>query len=446
MADLLIIHGKVGTMDGERRFFEDGALAIEGNKIVAVGPTDEVTAKHSASKTIDATGKVVLPGLVCTHGHMASVLSHNMPVDFSQFTKFTDMMEKWWWPQVEDQTFADDIYWGTKFAAARMLKSGTTTIGDMLEAPSALPGALDHQARACDETGIRAVLSFEATERTSKELGDLAMQENLRFVKERNQPDARVTGRFACHTAYTSPPDMLREARKLANENNAGLFIHVAEFPPQLTVERWGKADPQVLEETGFLGPDVLTIHCIHLNEDDLDLWAKHDVKVAHTAMSNMLGGIGVAKVPQMLAKGITVGLGHDSFFTGDLLEVMRAAYLIHKVSPDPNPGNMIFFQALEMATINGAKALNLENQIGSLEVEKLADVIIVEDKCPTPVNAMTWMWYAVHDMSSADVETVIVDGKVVVENRNLTTIDEEEAVRKSQEQAWAMWERAGVV
>jgi cytosine/adenosine deaminase-related metal-dependent hydrolase len=106
----------------------------------------------------------------------------------------------------------------------------------------------------------------------------------------------------------------------------------------------------------------------------------------------------------------------------------------------------MIFFQALEMATINGAKALNLENQIGSLEVEKLADVIIVEDKCPTPVNAMTWMWYAVHDMSSADVETVIVDGKVVVENRNLTTIDEEEAVRKSQEQAWAMWERAGVV
>ncbi|MBW8012727.1 MAG: amidohydrolase family protein [Chloroflexi bacterium] len=446
MADLLITNGKIGTMDGERKFIEDGAIAIEGDKIIAIGPTSEVTKDHSAKKTIDATGKVVLPGLICTHAHMAAALSHNMPVDFSKFTKFTDMMEMWWWPQVEDQTFADDIYWASKFAAARMLKSGTTTVGDMLEAPSALPGALDHQAKACDEAGIRAVLSFEATERTSKELGDLAMQENLRFVQERNKPGARVTGRFACHTAYTAPPDMLREARKLANENNAGLFIHVAEFPPDLTVEKWGKPDPQVLEETGFLGPDVMTIHCIHMTDEDLDLWAKHDVKVAHTMMSNMLGGIGVAKIPQMLEKGITVSLGHDSFFTQDVIEVMRAAYLVHKVAPNPNPGNVIFFQALEMATVNGAKALNMEKEIGSLEVGKKADVIIVEDNCPTPVNAGTWMWYAVHDMSSADVETVVVNGQVVVKDHKMTTIDEEEAKRKSQEQAWAMWQRAGVV
>jgi 5-methylthioadenosine/S-adenosylhomocysteine deaminase len=446
MADLLITHGKVGTMDGQRRFFEDGALAIEGNRIVAVGTTEEVAAAHPASKTIDAAGKIVLPGFICTHAHMATVLSHNMPVDFSKFTKFTDMMEKWWWPQVEDQTYAEDVYWGSKYAAARMLKSGTTTVGDMLEAPSTLPGALDPQAKACEEAGIRAVLSFEATERTSKKLGELAMEENLRFVKERNKPGARITGRFACHTAYTAPPEMLSEARRLANEYNAGIFIHVAEFPPFLTVERWGKPDPQMLEQTGLLGPDLLTIHCVHLTDEDVDLWAKHDVKVAHTPMSNMLGGVGVAKVPQMLAKGITVGLGHDCFFTLDLLEVMRAAYLIHKVAPAPNPANMIFFQALEMATINGAKALNLEKEIGSLEPGKKADILLVEDKCPSPVNAGTWMWYAVHDVSSADIETVIVDGQVVVDDHQLITIDEEEARRKCQEQAWAMWKRAGVV
>lgn len=446
MADLIISGGKVATMDGQRSFYENGAVAIEGNKIVAVGPASEVNAAHSAQRNIDAMGKVISPGLICTHGHMASTLSHNMPVDFSKFTKFTDMMEMWWWPQVEDQTYADDIYWATKFAAARMLKSGTTTIGDMLEAPSALPGALDHQARACEEIGIRAVLSFEATERTSKELGDLAMQENLRFVKERNKNDARITGRFACHTAYTAPPDMLREARRLANENRAGLFIHVAEFPPFLTVERWGKPDPQMLQDTGFLGPDVLTIHCVHMSDEDIDLWAKHDVKVAHTPMSNMLGGVGVAKIPQMLSKGITVGLGHDCFFTLDMIEVMRAAYLVHKVAPDPNPTNIIFFQALEMATVNGAKALNMENEIGSLEVGKKADLLILDEKCPTPVNAGSWMWYLVQDLSSADVETVIVDGQIVVENHQLTTIDEQEAHCKSQEHALAMWKRAGVV
>jgi 5-methylthioadenosine/S-adenosylhomocysteine deaminase len=232
----------------------------------------------------------------------------------------------------------------------------------------------------------------------------------------------------------------------LANETGAGLFIHVAEFPPQLTVDKWGKADPQVLEETGFLGPDVMTIHCIHMTDEDIDLWAQHDVKVAHTPMSNMLGGIGVANIPQMMSKGITVSLGHDCFFTLDVIEVMRAAYLIHKVVPGPNPANMIFFQALEMATVNGAKALNMAKEIGSLEVGKKADVLIIEDKCPTPINAGTWMWYLVHDMSSADVETVFVDGQIVVEDHKLMTIDEEEALCKSQEQAWAMWKRAGVV
>ncbi|MFQ6015878.1 MAG: amidohydrolase family protein [Anaerolineae bacterium] len=447
MADLLIKNGKVGTMDAQRRYFPDGAVAIEGNKIVAVGPTAEVTASHSAPKTVDAAGKVVLPGFICSHTHMAALLSHNMPVDFSQFQKFTDMMEKWWWPQVEDQTMADDIYWATLMAAVKMLKSGTTTVCDMLEAPSALPGALDHQARACEEIGLRAVLAFEATERTSEELGKLAMEENWRFVKEHNRSgDGLVTGRFACHTAYTAPPSMLEATRGMADDTGAGLIIHVAEFPPELVVEKWGKRAPQILEETGFLGPDCLTVHCIHMTDEEIDLWAKHDVKVSHTPMSNMLGGVGVAKVPQMMAKGITVSLGHDCFFTLDITEYMRSAYLIHKVAPVPNPTNMLFFQALELITVNGAKALMMEDQIGSLEVGKKADLIIVDEKCPTPVNETTWMWYVVHDMDGADVETVIVDGQVVVDDHRVINVDEEEVQARCQERAWEMWKRAGAV
>lgn len=444
MDDLLVKGGFVVTLDPAYRVFPQGAVAIRGRDIVAVGPAAEVEAAHPARQVIDATGKLVMPGLICTHTHMTSVLGHNMPVDFSQFRDFMDLLTKWWWPQIEDQTTEEDIYWASTYAAVKMLKTGTTCVADMVEAPMALPGCLEASIRALDQVGMRAFISYEGTERVSPENGRLGVEENLRAVRELGT-GGRLRGAFACHTADTCSDDMLRRVRRLADETGAHIFIHVAEIPPPLTVAKRGNTAPLLLEQLGFWGPDVLAVHCIHLTDEELDVMARRDVKVSHTPMSNMLGGNGVARVPDMLARGMTVSLGHDCFFTLDIFEYLRAAYLVHKVHrQDPNV--MPPPQALDLVTRGAARALGAEAEIGSLEVGKRADLLVVDPRGPAPLDERTWLPYIVSDLNGADVRTVIVDGRVVVKDRVCLTVDEEEARVRCVERARLMWKRAGAI
>lgn len=447
MIDHLIRGGFVVTLDPSYRVFPEGTVAVQGRDIVAIGPQAEVEKQYppqQARQVIEAGGKLVMPGFICTHTHMPSVLGHNMPVDFSQFHEFMDLLTKWWWPQIEDQTTAEDIYWATLYASVKMLKTGTTCVGEMVEAPMALPGCLDASIKAADEVGIRAMISYEATDRVNVENGRLGVQENLRVVKELGT-GGRLRGRFACHTADTCSADMLREVRRLASETGAGIFIHVAEIPPALTVEKLGKTAPRVLEDLGFLGPDVLAVHCIHLTDEELDILARHDVKIAHTPMSNMLGGNGVARVPDMLKRGMTVSLGHDCFFTLDIFEYLRAAYLVHKVHR-LNPNVMIPPQALDLVTRGAAQALSLEGEIGTLEVGKRADVLVVDPRAPAPLLPETWLPYIISDVNGADVRTVVVDGRVVVKDRQVLTVDEEEVRARCVERARLLWQRAGAI
>ncbi len=446
MADMLIVGGLVGTQDADRRVFADGAVAIEGNRIVAVGPRDEVEAAHSAPSVIDATGKIVAPGFICTHTHMPSVVGHNMPVDFSKFRSFMDLLTKWWWPDIEEQTTYDGIYWTTLWAAGKMLKTGTTTVCDMVEAASVVDGCLDKTAEAIEKLGSRAVVCYEATERIDKENAQAGIDENVRFFKKwRDVPDSRITGRIGVHTAFTASEEMLRQVRGIATDLGAGLVIHVAEVPPPMVVEKFGRTAPVVLRDTGFLGPDVLAVHCIHMTPDEVAIWKEHDVKVSHTPMSNMLGGSGVAPVVDMLNKGITVSLGHDCFFSLDFFQYVRMAYLLHKVHHH-NPGVIPSFQAIDLATTNAATALLMEQEIGSLEVGKKADVIIIKPNQPSPLLPQLFYDTLINDVDGGDVETVLVDGKVVVRDGKLVNVDEEEAHRKVVEETTALWKRAGAI
>jgi 5-methylthioadenosine/S-adenosylhomocysteine deaminase len=446
MADTLIVGGLVGTQDGERRVLENGAVAIEGERIVGVGPRSEIEAAFPAERVIDASGKIVAPGFICTHTHMPSVVGHNMPVDFSKFRSFMDLLTKWWWPDVEEQTTLDGIYWTTLWAAGKMLKSGTTTVCDMVEAPSVVDGCLDRTAQAIDKLGSRAVVCYESTERISQENAKAGIKENVRFFRQQQAiPDARVIGRIGVHTAFTTSEEMLRDVRGLATDLGAGLVIHVAEVPPPMLVEKYGRTAPVVLQDTGFLGPDVLAVHCIHMEPDEVAIWREHDVKVSHTPMSNMLGGSGVAPVVEMLNQGITVSLGHDCFFSLDMIQYVRMAYLLHKVHHH-NPGVIPSFQAIDFVTTSAAKALQMEQEIGSLEVGKKADVLIINPCQPSPLLPQLFYDTLINDMNGADVQTVLVDGQVVVEDGRLVHIDEEEVHRKVVEETTALWKRAGAI
>jgi cytosine/adenosine deaminase-related metal-dependent hydrolase len=199
------------------------------------------------------------------------------------------------------------------------------------------------------------------------------------------------------------------------------------------------------MRDTGFLGPDVLAAHCINMNAEEIALWRDYDVKVTHTPMSNMLGGNGVAPIVEMLNEGITVSLGHDCFFTLDLFQYIRMAYLLHKVHHH-NPGVIPSFQAIDFATTNAAKAIQKENEIGSLEVGKKAEVLIIKPEQPSPLLPQVFYDTLINDVDGANVETVLVDGRVVVDHHKLVNVDEEEIQRRTVEETTKIWKKAGSI
>lgn len=434
---------------------ENGAVAVEGGTIAAVGETRDLVYRFPhAAPVLDASGRIVMPGFIVTHTHMPYVLGHNMPVDFSKLRSFWDMLQKMGWEWLEDITTPEGIFAATQYAAMKMLKTGTTTVCELVEGPHAIPGALSASARAIEQVGIRAQLGFEVTERIpgisileNQDLGqaDKAFEENLGLLARYPAGGKnRIQGRLGVHTAFTNSFDTLKKARRIADDSRCGIQIHVAEIPRAFLVEKYGKSAPMVLEEQGVLGPDVVAAHCIDLSDEDLEILRRNRVNVSHTPMTNSLGGNGVARIPEMLKAGMNVSIGHDCFFTLDASEYIRYAYLVHKAH-NANPGLIPPFQALDMAMGNAARALGLGDRIGSLAPGKCADILIVRPDSPAPVVPGSVMSWFTMTFQGRDVETVIVDGQIVVKERRMTTVNEDDVRAACVEQARLLWRRNGI-
>ena len=431
-----------------------GAVAVRDGAIVEVGDSAALAAKYPDAEGLDASGRIVMPGFIITHTHMPYVLGHNMPVDFRQLKSFWDMLQKMGWEWLEDLTTREGIYAATRYAAAKMLKAGTTTVCELVEGPNALPGALEQSARAIQEVGLRAQVGFEVTERVpgasilerqDPAMAEKAFQENLDFLARYPAGgEGRIQGRLGVHTAFTNSPETLRQAREIADRHKCGIQIHVAEIPRAFLIEKYGKSAPQVLEEAGLLGPDVVAAHCVDLSDEDLEILARNRVNVAHTPMTNSLGGNGVARVPEMLERGMNVSLGHDCFFTLDTSEYIRYAYLVHKAHR-ANPALLPPFQALDLVLGNAARALGLGERIGSLAAGKRADLLILRPDSPTPITPASVLSWFTMGFRGWDVESVLVDGRLVVEEGVMTTINEEEARLACQEEARRLWRKNGI-
>jgi 5-methylthioadenosine/S-adenosylhomocysteine deaminase len=313
---------------------------------------------------------------------------------------------------------------------------------------------LGHSARAIEEVGIRAQVGFEVTERipgvsildrVDPAMAEKGFQENLDFLSRYPAGgEGRIEGRLAVHTAFTNSLDTLKKARALAKEQGCGIQIHVAEIPRAFLIEKYGRSAPRILEEAGLLGSDLIAVHCIDLNDEDLEILKNHQVNISHTPMTNSLGGNGVARVPEMLEQGMNVSIGHDCFFTLDTSEYIRYAYLVHKIH-NANPMLLPPFQALDLALSNAARAMGLEGQIGSLAPGKKADIVIIDPDTPSPVNPSTVISYFTMTFLGKDVETVLVDGQVVVDQGRMTTVDEAEVRKTCVEQAKILWRKNGV-
>lgn len=427
--DLLVAGGTVVTMDAQRRVLEDGAVAVRRDAIVAVGPRAELEAKFRPLRRLNARGKIILPGLINTHMHAPMTLLRGLAGDVT----LQDWLEKYIFPAEARNVTEEFVAWGTRLAALEMIRGGTTTYADMYYFE-------DVVARETKAAGLRGVLGetildFPAPD--NKNLTQaLAYTEN--FLK-RWKDDPLIRAAVAPHSVYTCSEKTLQQSAALARRYSAPILIHVSETKREVEEVRakHGLSPVGYLEQIGVLGPDVLAAHCVWVDAADIELLAKRQVGCAHNPSSNMMLASGVAPVIEMRGAGVRLGLGTDgpagSNNDLDLMEEMDLAAKLQKVTR-MDPRALGAEQVLEMATLGGARALHMEAEIGSLEVGKKADLIVLGSGAPHAVPSYQVYSQIVYALKASDVETVVIGGRTVMENRRVLTLNEAEVVAKARE------------
>jgi len=435
-------NGVLVTMDGQRRILEGHSVAVENGKIVGLEKTANLE-KNSGVEVLDASGCIIMPGIVCAHSHLYGMLLRGATLRITPPSDFAQILQRVWWPMDEMMNY-EDAYASALVGCVAFAKSGVTTFADTYSGPNSISGVLDHIARAVNEIGIKGFIAFEATERHSKDEGSRGVKENVRFAEEaQSKHDSKARPLFSIHASFTVSDDLIREVKELATKYRVPITIHASEGLADVhhNLEKYGKRTVERLQDIGLLGPNVILAHCVNLNDKEVDIIAQTGTGVAHNAMSNMLNAVGVSPILRMLEKNVTVGLGNDGYIF-DMFENMRATFLLHRVyHRDPNAIDP--YTILEMATIKGAKLYGIDKEVGSIELGKKADLIIIKPSIlPTPLNASSVVGHLINTVDGDDVEHVLIDGKLIVRSKKLLTFNEGQAQSISQAAAAKLWTR----
>lgn len=410
-----LIKAMILPMTGPDDFYEKGEIAVDGGRIVFVGERGTAPSSFVPDRVLDLKNDVVMPGLINTHTHAAMTMLRGYADDMP----LMPWLEEKVWP-FEDKMTGEDIYWGSALALAEMIRSGTTTMTDMYINE-------EETARAVLEAGTRAVLCRGMTgfdpERARK-----ALQENVDlFIRYDGAGQGRLKIVLGPHAPYTCPGEFLKTVKQEADRIGAGIHIHVAETQAELKTikEQYGTTPVRWLEELGMFGGHVIAAHSVYLDEEELDIFRRYDVGVAHNAESNMKLNSGTAPIPKMLAKGIAVGLGTDGTSSNNDLDMfgeMRSASFQQKLVGSPE--DLKAYEVLDLATNGGAKVTGMKD-IGKLVPGYKADLISIDFDQPHFYPRFSVPSHLVYCARGGDVRTVMVDGEILMEERRLLTLDE---------------------
>ena len=434
---LLVTGGVVVTMDGSGRVIPNGAVAVDGADIVGVDTADAIRKQFRAAETIEAAGRIVMPGLINTHTHAPMVLYRGLADDLA----LMEWLNKYIFPAEAKTVSPEMVRAGTRLAALEMIQSGTTTYADMYYFEEEI-------ARQTKAAGLRGVLGqtiIQFPVADAKTPADsLARAE--KFIAE-FKGDPLITPAVAPHALYTLDGPTLRAARELARRNGVPTIIHLAETRDEVTTaqERFKSSSVAYLDHLGFLGPGVLAAHGVWVSDADVAILKSRGVGVSHNPESNMKLASGTAPVTSYLRNGVALGLGTDGAASNndlDMFEAMRVASLLHKLQT-MDPRVVGAKTALEMGTIGGARALGMEKQIGSLETGKRADLIVVNASGARHTPMYDPISHLVYVTRGSDVETTIVHGKVLMRDRKVLTLDEAAILKEAE--GWAAKVRAAV-
>jgi len=427
MADILVFNGTILTMDDQSTVIPDGILTIEGDRISSIGKNRERSIK--AHKEINAEGGLILPGLINSHTHAAMTLFRGLADDLP----LMEWLNNYVFP-VERKMDADFVRVGSLLACAEMILSGTTTFCDMYLFE-------EEVAKAAKESGMRCLVGEVLYDFPSPNYGPV--EKGFAYTEElieRWKEDPMVDIAVEPHSLFTCGVELLHKANDLALHHDVPLILHVAETRAELEQieKQYGKRPVQHLKDLGLLGPHLIADHCVHINEWEIEMLAQHRVRVVHNPESNMKLASGFAPVPEMIAKGVTVGLGTDGCASNnnlDLFAEMDMAAKLHKVNK-LDPTVMAAQTLFKMATIDGARVLGLEKTTGSLEVGKRADLIVVDTKKPHLIPMYNPYSHLVYAAGGDDVKHSIIGGSIVMEDKKLLTLEVEDIMEQAKEQS----------
>lgn len=433
VVDLLISGGAVLTMNRERSVFENGFVVIRGERIVDVGDASLLKAKgYRARRTVDARGKVVMPGLINAHTHIPMTLFRGIADDLD----LQDWLTKYIFPAEAKNVTRDFVVAGTRLGLAEMIRGGVTTYADMYYFEDAI-------AEETKRAGVRAVLGETVIDFPvpDNKTWEAAISYTEVFVK-RWKGDSLITPAIAPHAPYTVSAEHLGQVKAFAEKHNVPILTHLAEAPTETKAiaEKYHTRPTLYLEKIGLLSARLLAAHVVHVNDEEIAILKRREVGIAHCPQSNMKLSSGAAPIPQMLKLDLRVGLGTDGAASNHDLSVweeMDMAAKLHKLVT-MNPTVVPAEQALEMATIGGARALHMEREIGSLEAGKRADLIVVDLRATHLTPMYNLRSHLVYAAKASDVTDTIVNGRLLMRNRRLLTLDEEAvkaAARKYQKQ-----------
>ncbi|WP_411681457.1 putative aminohydrolase SsnA [Clostridium thailandense] len=440
---LLIGNGKVITRDNKRPIIDNGCVAVDGNKIVEVGLTEELKNKYEDARFIDAKGRLIMPGFINTHMHYYSTFARGMANDSPPANNLVDILEGLWW-RLDKKLTLDDVYYSAIVPMIDQVKNGVTTAFDHHASPYAVRGSLFKIAEAAEKIGIRSNLCYETSDRDGEKIADEGIAENVDFIKYCNSKnDDMLKGMFGLHASMTISDKTLNKCLDAIQGLNTGFHVHTGEGIEDLqdSKAKYGKGVVERWYDAGVLSDKTFAVHCIHVSEQEMDLLKEKNTIVVHNPESNMGNAVGASPILKMYEKGILLGLGTDGY-TSDMMESYKVGNIIHKhVAAD---SKVAWTEIPQMLFENNKKITEkfIDGQVGILKEGALADIIVVDYNPWTPINENNINSHLLFGISGRNVDTTIINGKVVVEERQLVGIDEESIMAKARELASAVWKR----
>ncbi|MDO5028095.1 MAG: putative aminohydrolase SsnA [Bacillota bacterium] len=438
---MILANGIVITNDKENNFYDNGAVYVRDNVIEDLGPSEEIKNKYPNEEVIDCSGRVIMPGMICAHSHIYSTYARGMAAS-KPTDNFYNVLKNLWWA-LDKKLTLEDVKLNGLTMFMESITNGVTTVIDHHAGPNSVEGSLFALAEAAKETGMRASLCYEVSDRDGQEIADKGIKENIDWIKacQKDNHGDMLHGLFGLHAAFTLSDRTLEKARTEMEGLYNGYHVHVAEGIEDQweSVQKHGKRVVERLESFDILSENTLAIHNVHINAREMDILAYHKTPAVFNPESNMNNAVGCPPILRMMEKGITVGLGTDAY-TNDMFESMKVSnILLSHNACDPTKG---FGETLQLQFKNNPLIMNryLEREIGVLKKGAYADIITLDYDPITPLNKDNWGGHSLFGFTGKIVNDTIINGEFVMRNKIIQKVDQKEIHAKSRQRAAEIW------